>query len=126
MSSQGTEVRLIRYRDPVGATVYEFVTTAFHLPADIIAWLYKSAMEHREGLRSAQKQVRRVQGLGNQRYGEIHPSEVPLPGSQLAELFEVHLENDYRIRSEAGLQRREKARQHTAVARKKGTPSQPC
>ncbi|MBE7537424.1 MAG: transposase [Opitutaceae bacterium] len=120
LSSQGTEVRLIRYRDPVGATVYEFVTTAFHLPADIIAWLYKARWNIEKVFDQLKTSSTRSR-LGQPAIRR-NPSKRKFLclAHNLLELFEVHLENDYRICNEAGLQRREKGSPNTLPLPGKG------
>lgn len=121
LSGQGTEVRLIRYRDPVGATVYEFVTTAFHLPADIIAWLYKARWNIEKVFDQLKNKFDESKAWATSDTAKSIQAKFLCLAHNLLELFEVHLENDYRICNEAGLQRREKRlAEHTAVARKKG------
>ncbi|MBE7537421.1 MAG: hypothetical protein HS122_03275 [Opitutaceae bacterium] len=82
----------------MGATVYEFVTTAFHLPADIIAWLYKARWNIEKVFDQLKTSSTRSR-LGQPAIRRNPSSEVLCLAHNLLELFEVHLENDYRIRN---------------------------
>ena len=121
LSGQGTEVRLIRYRDPVSATVYEFVTTVFHLPADIIAWLYKSRWNIEKVFDQLKNKFDESKAWATSDTAKSIQAKFLCLAHNLLQLFEVQLETEHHIRNEAGLLRREKrAAEYTAAAKEKG------
>ncbi|MBE7537448.1 MAG: transposase [Opitutaceae bacterium] len=106
--------------------MYEFVTTAFHLPADIIAWLYKARWNIEkvfdqlknkfDGSRLGQPAIRRNPSKRSSfAWLTTCSGCLRCAGKRLSDL------------QQAGLQRREKGSPNTLpLPGKKGTPSQPC
>lgn len=121
LSGQGTEVRLIRYRDPVSEKVYEFITTAFHLPADVIAWLYKSRWNIEKVFDQLKNKFDESKAWATSDTAKSIQAKFLCLAHNLLELFEVQLETDHRIRNEAGLLRQEKRlAEHAATAHENG------
>ncbi len=107
--------------DPVGATVYEFVTTAFHLPADIIAWLYKARWNIEKVFDQLKNKFDESKAWATSDTAKSIQAKFLCLAHNLLELFEVQLETEHHIRNEAGLLRREKrAAEYTAAAKEKG------